>query len=84
MDISYYIELTFMRLPWVDPLQLKSKIINLEPCRKYWSKALAIGDADWLERVAPEMGAKRYKIYEGEKVSRIKNKIHFLGEALLF
>jgi hypothetical protein len=30
------------------------------------------------------MGAKRYKIYEGENVKRIKNKIYFLGGALLF
>ncbi len=63
---------------------LRHKLINLEPRRDYWSKALAVGDIDWLKSVSPEMRAKRYKVYEFHEEEGEKGKIHFLGGALLF
>lgn len=59
---------------------LRDKLARLEPRRDCWSRALAVGDGDWLRRVAPEMGAKRFKIHED---GHGDSKIDFLGGALL-
>ena len=63
-------------LPWYRKT-LSHKLLNLEPRQDYWSKALAVGDPGWLRKVAPEMRAKRYQIYEIEDSGDRKDKIHF-------
>ena len=55
---------------------------NLSPKssrQQFWSKAIAVGNEEWLKATAIKMGIKRYKIFEHEKC-----KINFLGGALLF
>ena len=44
--------------------------------QQFWSKAIAVGDEEWLKTTAIEMGIKRYKIFEHKN-----SKINFSGRA---
>ena len=58
---------------------LSEKLSTKSYRQQFWSKAIAVGDDEWLKATAIKMGIKRYKIFEHEN-----SKINFLGGALLF
>ena len=46
---------------------LEDKIRTRELVRQeYWSKAIAVGNSEWLENISGSMGLKRYKIQNAD------------------
>lgn len=62
---------------------LNEKLSKLSCRQEFWTKAIAVGNEAWLKEIAPEIGIKRYKIFE-HKDDAENTKINFLGGALLF
>jgi len=58
---------------------LSEKLSTKSYRQQFWSKAIAVGDEEWLKATAIKVGIKRYKIFKHEN-----SKINFLGGALLF
>ena len=58
---------------------LNEQLSKASSHQQFWSKAIAVGDEEWLKATAIEMGIKRYKTFEHKK-----SKIKFSGGALLF
>ena len=45
-------------------LTLNDKLENIASSKEaFWSRAIAVGDEDWLNEEAPNMGVKRFKIF---------------------
>ena len=45
-------------------LTLNDKLENIASSKEaFWSRAIAVGDGDWLNEEAPNMGIKRFKIF---------------------
>lgn len=51
---------------------------NLRQREAYWSKAIAVGDPEWLKSTAGKSGIKRYTI-KNQKTNRGNYYIHFLA-----